>query len=115
MIALDTNYLIHGLITGTDEAARISLWLDPKESIGMPAIAWYEFLCGPVSDEDIHLARAILTAGVLKQCHRGIIRIVLAPYDFGYDRGLDSQSNPRDSGKRGGYVKLCVVVPVRFG
>ena len=66
MIALDTNFLIHGLITGTDEAARISLWLETKEPIGMPAIAWYEFLCGPVSAEDIQLARAILTAGVME-------------------------------------------------
>lgn len=65
MICLDTNYLIHGLIAGTDEAAKITEWLEEREPISMAAVAWYEFLCGPVTGEEITLATAILTAGVI--------------------------------------------------
>ena len=65
MICLDTNYLIRALISGTEEAARINGWLAEGESICVPAVAWYEFLCGPVFGEEIRLAQAILTAGIL--------------------------------------------------
>ncbi len=65
MICLDTNYLIHGLVIGTPEARRIQGWIQGRELIGMPAVAWYEFLCGPVDDDDISTARAILTRGIL--------------------------------------------------
>lgn len=65
MICLDTNYLIRGLIPATEEADKIIHWLENGEPIGTPAVAWYEFLCGPVSGEEIQLAKAILTADVL--------------------------------------------------
>lgn len=65
MICLDTNYLIRGLIPKTPEAGRILGWLEAGEPIGVPAVAWYEFLCGPVQEEEIQLAIAILTAGIL--------------------------------------------------
>lgn len=65
MICLDTNYLIRGLIPATEEAVRITRWLEDEELIGIPAIVWFEFLCGPVSEEEIELARAIATADVL--------------------------------------------------
>jgi len=65
MICLDTNYLIRGLISATEEADSITRWLEHAEPIGMAAIAWFEFLCGPVSSEEIQLAKAILTADIL--------------------------------------------------
>jgi len=65
MIFLDTNFLIHGLVTGTAEAAKITGWLDENELIAMASVAWYEFLCGPVSNEEIELATAVLTNGVI--------------------------------------------------
>ncbi len=65
MICLDTNYLIRGLIPATEEAVRITDWLEDEEPICIPAIVWYEFLCGPVSKEEIRLARAIATADVV--------------------------------------------------
>ncbi len=65
MICLDTNYLIRGLITATEEAHQITHWLQRQDPIGIPAIAWYEFQCGPVRKEEIELAKNILTAGVL--------------------------------------------------
>ena len=65
MICLDTNYLIRGLIPKTPEAEKILGWLEAGEPIGIPSVAWYEFLCGPVQEEEIQLAIAILTAGIL--------------------------------------------------
>ncbi len=65
MILLDTNYLIHGLVANTAEAGKINSWLEQGEPICIAAIAWYEFLCGPLSADEITLATAILTAGVI--------------------------------------------------
>jgi len=65
MICLDTNYLIGGLITDSPEAGSIYSWLSANEPIGIAAVSWYEFLCGPVTDEEIKLAGHILTGGII--------------------------------------------------
>ncbi len=65
MICLDTNYLILALVPDTPEAERVCGWLRDGEPIGIPAVAWYEFLCGPVTEEEVDLANAICTAGAL--------------------------------------------------
>lgn len=65
MICLDTNYLIRGLITDSAEAARIYGWLEADEDISMAAVSWYEFLCGPVTSEEVRLAGNLLTGGIL--------------------------------------------------
>jgi predicted nucleic acid-binding protein len=66
MICLDTNYLIRALVPGTAEARRVGEWLDAGEPLAIPAIAWYEFLCGPIiTDEEIQLATVIVSENVL--------------------------------------------------
>lgn len=55
MIHLDTSFLILALATGTDEDRRLRTWLERDESIGISAIAWTEFLCGPVSEGQVGL------------------------------------------------------------
>lgn len=65
MICLDTNYLIRGLITGSDEAEHIYGWLAAGEPMCIASVSWYEFLCGPVSQEEIVLANGLLKSGVL--------------------------------------------------
>jgi predicted nucleic acid-binding protein len=59
MICLDTNYLIRALIPGTPDAARVAAWIASGEIIILPAVAWYEFLCG-CTDEEEELALALL-------------------------------------------------------
>ena len=49
MIHLDTNYLIRALVPGTSQAVQVRAWIDSGESLGISAMAWAEFLCGPVS------------------------------------------------------------------
>lgn len=65
MICLDTNYLIRGLIPGTEEAGEIKSWLKGGIPLTAPAIVWYEFCCGPVQDREIETVRSVLTEGVL--------------------------------------------------
>jgi predicted nucleic acid-binding protein len=64
MICLDTNYLIRALIPGTTEALAVEQWLEANESLCIPTVAWYEFLCGSTAEEE-QLALALLDGGIL--------------------------------------------------
>jgi len=64
MICLDTNFLIRALIPDTKEALAIAEWLGSRELLSIPAIAWYEFLCGSTEEEE-RLAFALLKGGIL--------------------------------------------------
>jgi predicted nucleic acid-binding protein len=63
MICLDTNYLIGALVAGSPESVRIAEWIHGHEPIILPAVAWYEFLCGSSTEEE-RLASALVTHGV---------------------------------------------------
>jgi predicted nucleic acid-binding protein len=60
MILLDTNYLINALKSGTPQALRLRQWIGLGERVETTALAWAEFLCGPVSDEDKRAATTLL-------------------------------------------------------
>lgn len=64
MIHLDTSFLIRGLVAGSREDARLRVWLSDGEPLGISAIAWSEFLCGPVRSEAVELASRIVAAPV---------------------------------------------------
>ena len=49
MIHLDANYLIHATVAGSPEEQRIRAWLGHGEELATSAIAWMEFVTGPVS------------------------------------------------------------------
>ena len=59
MIHLDTNFLIQSLVTGTTTSATFHLWLSAGEDIEISSVAWSEFLCGPMSANDLDLARQL--------------------------------------------------------
>jgi len=61
MIALDTNYLIMGLVAGSDEAARLLDWAASGETFCVSSVVWYEFLCGPVSTDQADAMRQLLS------------------------------------------------------
>lgn len=48
----------------TPEAQALEQWLRSGEILVIPAVAWYEFLCGS-TDEEEELALAILGGGIL--------------------------------------------------
>jgi predicted nucleic acid-binding protein len=65
VICLDTNYLIRGLVKGTLESDRLVRWHQTGEPLISAAPAWFEFLCGPVSQLQIRVMHAFLSDGVI--------------------------------------------------
>ncbi len=55
MIHLDTSFLIRALAEGTPQDGSLRAWLAAGEALGMSAVAWAEFLCGPVEAENLQL------------------------------------------------------------
>lgn len=61
MIHLDTGFLIRALRRGSAEDGRLRTWLAQSEPIGISAVSWTEFLCGPVEPHDIDLAARVVS------------------------------------------------------
>lgn len=59
MILLDTNFLIQSLRPNTPLNQRLRAWV-ANEEIGISAVAWAEFMCGPLTPEDAAAARTLL-------------------------------------------------------
>ena len=59
MIHLDTGFLIRALVRNSSEDNKLRTWLRSDTQLGMSAIAWGEFLCGPVEKSDIARPEAI--------------------------------------------------------
>ncbi|NQU41464.1 MAG: type II toxin-antitoxin system VapC family toxin [Lentisphaerae bacterium] len=60
MICLDTNYLIMGLVAGSDEAQELLSWADEGQTFCVSSIVWYEFLCGPITSEQESAMRLLV-------------------------------------------------------
>lgn len=60
MIHLDTNFVIQGLVPGSRENRLLRGWVREGTSIGMSAVSWSEFLCGPVEADQIELAKTLI-------------------------------------------------------
>ncbi len=65
MIHLDTNYII-GLVTlHSPLKPSLVLWLKKGEKFAASAIAWSEFLNGPVTQQQVRDAAAILEGRII--------------------------------------------------
>jgi predicted nucleic acid-binding protein len=62
MIHLDTNFLIRAMISGSAPESKLLQWIRAGEQIGISAIAWSEYLCGPLTQEDKRLALLLLAS-----------------------------------------------------
>lgn len=60
MIHFDTSFLIRALQAGSPESGRIEAWTKANETFAMSAIAWTEFLCGPLDETAVSLATVIV-------------------------------------------------------
>ena len=60
MIHLDTSFLIGAIARGSPEDRKLREWLGASEPLGMSAIAWAEFLCGPINKSELKLATEII-------------------------------------------------------
>ena len=60
MIHFDTSFLIGSLRAGSPESDRLEAWTQVNEPFAMSAIAWTEFLCGPLDATAVSLAAVIV-------------------------------------------------------
>jgi len=65
MIQLDTNYLISLLVRGSPQAADVDGWLAAGEPLAANAIAWTEFLNGPVTPLEVTRAEAVVGGRII--------------------------------------------------
>jgi predicted nucleic acid-binding protein len=56
MIHLDTGFLIRALVADSLESGALGRWLAAGETLGVSAVVWAEFLCGPVGGGPVELA-----------------------------------------------------------
>ena len=62
MIHLDANLLVAGLTNGSPEQLKLRGWMAGGETLAISAVAWAEFLCGPLTAADEMAARQMLPA-----------------------------------------------------
>ena len=55
MIFLDTNYLIRGLIKGTEESGHLLRWSETGTELITNSLVWCEFITGPITQVEIDL------------------------------------------------------------
>ena len=60
MIHLDTSFLIGALAGGSREDMQLRKWIGANEPLGISAIAWAEFLCGPIDATELSHASAVV-------------------------------------------------------
>jgi predicted nucleic acid-binding protein len=65
MIHLDTNYLIGLVVKGSPQAQKVDEWLVAGQTLGASAVAWTEFLNGPVTPLEISRAEAVLQSRIV--------------------------------------------------
>ena len=65
MIHLDTNYLIGLLVKGSPQALYVDGWLAAGQPLAAGAVAWTEFLNGPVSPLEVSRAEAVLQSRIV--------------------------------------------------
>lgn len=65
MIHLDTNFLIGLLDKGSSQSGEVDGWLAAGEIIATSAIAWTEFLNGPVTLIEVSRTKAVLESRIV--------------------------------------------------
>lgn len=60
LLHLDTSFLVRALAAGTPESRRLGGWLGQSALLGLSVVAWAEFLCGPLDEEQVALALAVV-------------------------------------------------------
>lgn len=59
-VHLDTSFLIKALLPGTPESRRLEGWFEGRRSLAISALAWAEFLSGPLDEGTLGVARRLV-------------------------------------------------------
>lgn len=54
--------LIRALVAGSPEDRVLQAWIRNGETLGIGAIGWTEFLCGPLEESHLELAARVITS-----------------------------------------------------
>lgn len=93
MIHLDTSFLIRALRKRTSEDSLLRRWLRDRADIAISVICWTEFLCGPVSTQDIEMVSTLFPE----------------PLPFEPDNAVMAAGLFNASGRRRGSLTDCMV------
>jgi predicted nucleic acid-binding protein len=93
VIHLDTSFLVRALAAGTPQDGRLRAWLAAGEPLGMSAVAWAEFLCGPVAPASVEL----------------VGRVVHDRVPFGEGEAVFAARLFNESGRRRGSLADCMI------
>lgn len=93
MILADTSFLIRALVKGTGEDRALRRWLREDQPIVTSAVAWAEFLCGPLKPEDFDLAAQVVADRV----------------EFGADDAVAAAGFFNTTGRRRGTLIDCMI------
>jgi predicted nucleic acid-binding protein len=93
LIHLDTSFLIRAMVRGSRQDQRLHEWLRAGEGLGISAIAWSEFMCGPLEPGQVELAEAVVSA----------------PAPFGDVEARLAARLFNDSGRRRGSMLDCMI------
>ena len=64
MIHLDTSFLVQAIAGVAASERPVRRWLEQGEELAMSAVAWAEFLCGPLGAAEHQLAVRFITLRV---------------------------------------------------
>jgi predicted nucleic acid-binding protein len=93
VIHLDTSFLVRALAAGSPEDGRLRTWLSDGEPLGMSAVAWAEFLCGPVEPSGVEL----------------VARVVPDPVPFAEGEAVLAARLFNESGRHRGSLADCMI------
>ncbi len=93
MIHLDTSFLVRALIPETPEETKLRKWAGEGQALIMSAVAWAEFLCGPLDIGDLGAAE----------------RLVERRTDFTQDEAVVAARLFNESGRRRGTIIDCMI------
>jgi predicted nucleic acid-binding protein len=93
MIHLDTSFLIRSLQPGSPQDRKLRSWIAEGQTLRISAIAWAEFLCGPISLSDMSL----------------VARVVGQKRDFRAEQAAIAARLFNEAGRRRGSLIDCMI------
>ena len=62
LVALDSNFLVAVRNAASKSAAQLEQWLRQAWTVRVSAVAWSEYLCGPLSADEITITRNFISS-----------------------------------------------------